>query len=548
MLEVNGKSIEAREFHRRWARYALKKLGFPSFRGHQEDIILDLMAGYVPGDDDAVSHDVIAVMPTGTGKSLTYQIPALLADLAGDNNYFRPLIVVISPLKALQIDQVREARSLGIEAVCLNGDTTRNEAEVVIENLENYRLLFVAPERIKDQRLWRQIYRLVSLIVIDEAHCVTTWGHDFRPAFARIATLIRATREVKGFHAPVLMLTATATDAVLRNVLDTLGLSQPGPGSMTRLYNTSPLRENIALNVHHFHQGNFTQTLKLNWIREHLLTHDQVEDGQSIIYCQSQREVEEILVGPLREQMNGRLVGFHGDSSESIRLSSYERFKRADASVMVSTCAFGMGVNIPTIRRVYHTKPPGRLEAMVQEAGRAGRDGRPASHHLLYTDQDFWLPQKQLEGNNPTAEQFRRAWSYFMTWEDDTALKSQKTMATEAGLPSDIFTTIVRQLREWDLISLEDQKGVSHDAGGRKVHHATKWTYINERYDVADLPVSDTLIDDKLKRDSRALRAMMAYVANRKALCRHAMVNAYFLGTDPSGKRCDNCDQCLIPF
>jgi len=516
-----------------WADHALLELGFQAWRGHQRAAVVELLLG----------RDVLALMPTGTGKSLVYQLAAKLAELTkGTTRFFSPLILVISPLKSLQADQLRAADALGISAAAVNSDMAAYEIESVMEHLDRYRILFVAPEQLRNASRREAILPRVALTVIDEAHCVSSWGHDFRPSYARLAeTLVATSREARGWHAPCLLLTATATEAVIGDVLRTLGL----PHGSTMTLSSRPLADNIALNAIELRSPT---RLTLERAQANFILSKMRDHRQGIVYCQSQAEVDRWLESgsPLVEALGDALVGFHADTSLKLRIEAMEAMHSGRAKVGVFTCAAGMGIDWSNVDLVVHKRPPDRLEAMVQEAGRAGRAGQNADHWLLW-DRDCWyVPEAFLTSSNPTIEEYRRVWSYLMEQEEDVLLKSQKAIGEESGVSTYTTPTIVKQLKSWNLIELKDQAGrINYDRVGKKIHHATKWLEIQVRCAFEELPLDAQLLAEKLQRDRKGLEAMQRYCSNRKNLCREAMVDLWFRPSiaDPDHK-CGRCDVC----
>jgi len=326
--------------------------GFSTFRPGQEAVIRAVLAG----------RDAMAVMPTGQGKSLCYQLPATL--LPG-------LTLVISPLIALMQDQVTAMRQRKIAAAAFHSGLSGLEKSRVMQDLQQRRvqLLYLAPERMQHEGFLRLLRSLwVSLLVVDEAHCISQWGHDFRPDYLKIG---RLRRELT--NPPCLALTATATARVQTDLCRRLSLRDP-----FRLV-TGFLRANLALSVHH------CQSLreKLGMV-ERLVCG--TEKGTILIYCATRRTVEEV-AGWLGQ--SHQAVGYyHAGLSDEQRRLVHDDFRRGTLRILVATNAFGMGIDKPDVRLVLHFDIPGSLEAYYQEAGRAGRDGQPAACVLLFHERD----------------------------------------------------------------------------------------------------------------------------------------------------------------
>ena len=321
-------------------RSALKRyFGFTSFRPLQEEIIRDSLGG----------KDVFAVLPTGGGKSLCFQLPALV----------RPgLTVVVSPLIALMKDQVDALKAAGVPATFLNSSLAAGQSGPRLRGLHNgeFRLLYVAPERLMLSGFLDDVQRWnVGLFAIDEAHCISEWGHDFRPEYRQLAALRDRFPDV-----PVMALTATATERVRRDVVVQLRLRSAG------CYVASFNRPNLTYRVF-AKAGAYGQILSFVRARPR-------ESG--IIYCQA-RKTAEALAGKLNAD-GVRAAPYHAGMETAERTRSQEAFLRDEVRVVCATIAFGMGINKPNVRFVVHYDLPKNIESYYQETGRAGRDGLPS--------------------------------------------------------------------------------------------------------------------------------------------------------------------------
>src|SRR5438874_5970721 len=331
-------------------RSALKRyFGFTSFRPLQEEIIRDALAG----------KDVFAVLPTGGGKSLCFQLPALV----------RPgLTVVVSPLIALMKDQVDALKAAGVPATFLNSSLAAGESRPRLRGLHNgeFRLLYVAPERLMLSGFLDDVQRWnVSLFAIDEAHCISEWGHDFRPEYRQLAALRDRFPDV-----PVMALTATATERVRRDVVAQLRLRSAG--CYVASFNRPNLTYRVAAKA-----GAYEQILSFVRARPR-------ESG--IIYCQA-RKTAEALAGKLNAD-GVRVAPYHAGMETAERTRSQEAFLRDEVRVVCATIAFGMGINKPNVRFVVHYDLPKNIESYYQETGRAGRDGLPSECVLLFSAGD----------------------------------------------------------------------------------------------------------------------------------------------------------------
>ena len=341
--------------------YILKNtFGYDTFRPLQREVIENVLAG----------RDTLAVMPTGGGKSLCYQIPALL---------FNGLTVVVSPLIALMKDQVEQLRAAGVPSLFINSSLSPLEYQ---ENMEYVRrgevkLLYVAPETLLSPRILALLDSVkVDMLTIDEAHCISEWGHDFRPEYRQLVEVRKRFPE-----AVCLALTATATSRVRQDIRTTLKFST------TNEFIASFNRENLYIEVLR-KQDPYAQTIAML---------ERYKDQSGIIYCFSRKQVDELAA--YLEQRGYSVRPYHAGLEDMDRRRNQEAFIRDDAQIMVATIAFGMGINKPDVRFVIHFDLPKSVEGYYQEIGRAGRDGLPAHCLLLYSYGDvaklqYFIDQK----------------------------------------------------------------------------------------------------------------------------------------------------------
>ena len=331
--------------------------GYDSFRGGQETLVCAILSG----------NDVLGIMPTGAGKSVCFQVPALM--MSG-------VTIVVSPLISLMKDQVGALTRLGVPAAFVNSSLSPQQARVTLENMRNgaYKLIYAAPERLlTNDFLSSALSCDVSLLTADEAHCISQWGHDFRPSYAKIPEFI-----AKLNRRPVVAaFTASATVNVRADIVDMLGLSAPA------VLTTGFDRKNLRFEV-------WRPENKFSALTGYL------EDNKGlsgIIYCSTRSAVEDVCRRLRHCGYNA--LRYHAGLEDEVRHSNQEDFLRDEAGLMVATNAFGMGIDKPDVSFVIHYNMPGNLENYYQEAGRAGRDGRQADCILLYSGRDvqtnMWL-------------------------------------------------------------------------------------------------------------------------------------------------------------
>jgi ATP-dependent DNA helicase RecQ len=348
--------------------------GYSDFRAAQIPVIRSILSG----------QDTLAILPTGGGKSICFQIPALV--LGG-------LTVVVSPLISLMQDQVEGARARGLPAACLNSSLGKAERDTVMESISDgsLRLLYVSPERLDRLSLQFQAQRLhPRLLVVDEAHCIAEWGHDFRPSYRKLA---RARYRLGRPQA--VALTGSATPAVRNEIARTLRL-QPG----------------YALHLGSFDRSNlWFGAVRVSDERERLralLDLLRGDDTMAIVYAPTRGTTE--AVARALTETGHRAAPYHAGLSKSRRSSTLDDFLRDRVDVIVATCAFGMGIDKPNVRLVVHWTPPATPEAYYQEAGRAGRDGEFARCLLLWRSADTELHRRQLDVTFPPRRRLERIW------------------------------------------------------------------------------------------------------------------------------------------
>ncbi|GGM22657.1 ATP-dependent DNA helicase RecQ [Paraliobacillus quinghaiensis] len=343
--------------------------GFNSFRTGQKEIIEDVLAG----------HNVLGVLPTGSGKSLCYQVPAITLGGA---------VVVVSPLLSLMSDQVKQLKARGFkDVVAINSFVDYKERHILFEQLETYKLIYVSPEMLQNEQLIKRLKLMsISLFVIDEAHCISQWGHEFRPDYLKLNTIIQALK-----YPPILALSATATPEVQADIitqLDELPFNK----------HVYPMdRTNIAFSV----QNCQSKQDKINYLEEVLTTFP----VPAMIYFSSKKEAE-LVARILDEKLRNLRVSFyHGGMDPLDRTLIQQQFMKDQLDVICCTSAFGMGIDKPNVRLVVHYHIPTQIESFIQEVGRAGRDGLSSVSLVLYAPFDDLLPKRLIESELPKEEQ-----------------------------------------------------------------------------------------------------------------------------------------------
>jgi ATP-dependent DNA helicase RecQ len=359
------------------AKILLDVFGFSAFRDAQSEIVDHLIGG----------GDALVLMPTGGGKSLCYQVPAIARHRAG-----RGVALVVSPLIALMHDQVGALEEAGVHAAFLNSTLAFGEAQTIEREMMNGNLvlLYVAPERLTTPRMLAQLDSLserglLSLFAIDEAHCVSQWGHDFREDYLALNVLHERYPGV-----PRIALTATADDLTRADIIERLALSE------ARVFISSFDRPNIRYAVV---EKDDARRQLLRFLREE-------HDGDAgIIYCQSRKKVDDTAAWLCAEGINA--LPYHAGLDAALRRDHQDRFLRDEGIVMVATIAFGMGIDKPDVRFVAHMDLPKNIESYYQETGRAGRDGQPADAWMAYGLADV-VNQRRMIDESPAAEEFKR--------------------------------------------------------------------------------------------------------------------------------------------
>ena len=333
-----------------------KYWGYDTFRPVQEDIILSVLD----------KNDTFGLMPTGGGKSLCFQVPGMV---------FNGICLVISPLVALMKDQVAQLQNRNIKAIALTGSIKSDELIQLLDNCQfgNYKFLYLSPERLEQEWVLERIKGLpISLIAIDEAHCVSQWGHDFRPSYLKIKNLKTHFPKI-----PFIALTASATPQVQKDIIDLLALENP------QTFKQSFARENLGYHI-------IKAEDKLYKMQQILRKNPQ----SSIVYVRNRKGCHEY--AEKLNQMGFKATFYHGGLPQKEKEVNMGKWMKNEAQVMVATSAFGMGIDKPDVKTVLHVNLPENLESYYQEAGRAGRNGEKAFGVLMYSPQDTVHAESQF--------------------------------------------------------------------------------------------------------------------------------------------------------
>ncbi|WP_233472266.1 RecQ family ATP-dependent DNA helicase [Cupriavidus respiraculi] len=458
-----------------------------------------------PGQADVIEsvlrgHDTLAVMPTGSGKSLCYQVPSL---------FLEGLTVVISPLIALMQDQAEKLDELDMEAAVVNSAVGDAAADEALDSLarRDERIMLTTPEQLQDPEVLASIQRnRVALLVVDEAHCISQWGHDFRPAYLGIPEVIRALG-----RPPVLALTATATDTLIHDIAAQLQLES------LCVIKAALYRPNLIYAVRHV-SGDAERL-------DNVRTLVAAESGPGIVYTATVREAER-LHAALREA-GENVALYHGKRTAAQRRESQSAFMSGECRVMVATNAFGMGIDKGDVRFIVHAQLPGSLDAYYQETGRAGRDGEPAHCTLLHDEKDKNVQQFFLANRYPSAA----------------------TLEQIVGA--------LRKSRTGETLSMDALREHLPRVGARKLQVALKMLCdagIAERAKTGHYALRDgqspseavaTIAgqyEERGQKDRATLEAMLRYA--RSGRCRWSMLLEYY--GEPGGpERCGTCDSCV---
>jgi ATP-dependent DNA helicase RecQ len=473
-----------------------KYFGFREFREPQGEVISGILSG----------QDVFVVMPTGGGKSLCYQLPAILLD---------GVTVVVSPLVALMKDQVDALVARGLSATLINSTISAGEQQQRIRRMREgeFKLVYIAPERFRSRSFLQALGQItIGLFAIDEAHCISQWGHDFRPDYFRLGSVLEELGRPQ-----VAAFTATATPEVRTDIVKRLGLENPS------VFVAGFARPNLRFMVTETER----EPDKFNRLRELIRRH-----RTGIVYCATRKRVDQV-----SEELRSwgiRVVSYHGGIDDAAREEAQNRFTQNNCDVAVATNAFGMGIDRADIRFVVHFEIPGSLEAYYQEAGRAGRDGEPAECELLFNYADTRIQDFFIDGSNPSVEMIRNVYLLL------------RNMANEQGEVErsihDIAARVDHESNEMAVhsaITILDRHGVidRYDIPGKRIRGTR---LLQRNLQAFQLPIDISALREKEKRDRAKLKAMVDYAYGRD--CRQKIILRYFGDTDFTA--CGACDRC----
>jgi ATP-dependent DNA helicase RecQ len=480
--------------------------GFDGFRAGQREVISAILE----------RRDAVVVMPTGSGKSLCYQLPAMMLE---------GVTLVVSPLIALMKDQVDALRTRGLPATFINSSIDPTEQRTRIEALRRaqFKLVYVAPERFRSSRFVEALQSVgISLFAVDEAHCISTWGHDFRPDYLRLRSVIKSLGGVQ-----TLALTATATPYVRSDIIEQLGLRKP------QAFVSGFDRPNLSIDVVHTEK----ERQKIAQIKRLALAHE----GSGIVYTSTRKAVEQVATELQGQGL--RVAAYHAGMSDAVRIKAQDDFMAGRAQMIVATNAFGMGIDKPDIRFVAHYQMPGSIEAYYQEIGRAGRDGLPSSCVLLFNYADKNTHDFFIEGSYPTLEVIQDVYDALVA----TGLKrielstseiaKRAVVGNEMAVQSSLYILERAGHLERGTLSSLDKAGVLQLRPARR----TRGIVMLDSAPATKLRVNPNDIARRAALERRKLREILNFCYTD--YCYRAHILDYF-GDRHHARQCGTCGNC----
>jgi ATP-dependent DNA helicase RecQ len=475
--------------------------GFEDFREGQREVIGSILEG----------KDAVVVMPTGSGKSLCYQLPAMILD---------GVTLVVSPLIALMKDQVDALQARGLPATFINSSISETEQLARIDSLKRreQKLVYIAPERFRSSRFNAALQQIpISLFAVDEAHCISTWGHDFRPDYLRLRNVIKSLDKVQ-----TLALTATATPYVRSDIVQQLGLHHP------QTFVSGFDRPNLSIEVAH------TQREREKITRIRSLARQ--VPGSGIIYAATRKAVEQ--VGTKLRAVDLKVSEYHAGMSDALRVRAQDDFMNGRTQMIVATNAFGMGIDKPDIRFVVHYQMPGSIEAYYQEIGRAGRDGQPSTCVLLFNYADKNTHDFFIEGSYPDISVIKQVYDSLAATELRKIELSTTEIARRAGESNEM--AVQSALYVLERAGHIQRTAPALNRGGRGAQQGRSIIMLDTA-PATKLRVDPSEVSRRGELERRKLRAMIDFCYTDR--CYRAHILNYF-GDRKSERLCGTCGNC----